>query len=239
MLNLLNLTQPEAGNHTYRLATRARKVNNFVVAASAGKAVSPGDIAAPADTVLRVKLIGPFSVTLGGLSSVRWERPPARWLCQFVLSSPSRRVTREGACVALFPQLGRAQASAALSKALSQARAALAPLASRGQALLQADRGYIWADLAGPCEVDLDLQQSRLETALNTRPGLERDDLLVLALAEGLGEVLLEDGPSDDWAERRREHFEWERQEARLALARDRAGGMGRRGSRTGGRRLG
>ncbi len=178
--------------------------------------------------MLRVKLIGAFEITLAGRRTGRWERPPARWLCQLVLSSPGRRVTREAAHGALFSELGRARASVALSKALSLARAALAPFGPRGEGLLLADRWHVWADLGGPFEVDLDLERSRLNRALNASPGLERDDLLSQALAGQ--ENLFEDGPSYDWAERQREHLEWERQDARLALARDRARGMGRSG---------
>ena len=65
-----------------------------------------------------------------------------------------------------------------------------------------------------------------MRLALRTEPGMERDNQLVLALAdEG---TLLEDEPVAEWAIRPRERLEWDRQEARLALARDRARGKGR-----------
>ncbi len=64
--------------------------------------------------------------------------------------------------------------------------------------------------------------------ALAAGPGLERDDLLVAALANE--STLLEGEPVDEWALRPRERLEWARQEARLALARARARGLGRSG---------
>ncbi len=55
---------------------------------------------------------------------------------------------------------------------------------------------------------------------------MDRDNQLLLALAdEG---TLIEDEPVAEWAVRPRERLEWTRQGARLALARDRARGMGR-----------
>jgi len=56
-------------------------------------------------------------------------------------------------------------------------------------------------------------------------PGHERDARLAAVLAED-GE-LLADEPYADWALRPRERLETLRQEARLALARDRAKGAG------------
>jgi DNA-binding SARP family transcriptional activator len=62
--------------------------------------------------------------------------------------------------------------------------------------------------------------------ALAVAPGLERDDHLVAALADG--GTLLEDEQEAEWALRPRERLDWLRQEARLALARDRTRGEGR-----------
>ena len=65
-----------------------------------------------------------------------------------------------------------------------------------------------------------------MRSALKTEPGMERDNQLVVGLAdEG---TLLEDEPVAEWAVRPRERLEWARQEARLALARDRTRGKGR-----------
>ncbi|HXW80276.1 MAG TPA: AAA family ATPase, partial [Acidimicrobiales bacterium] len=176
--------------------------------------------------VVRVKLLGPFSVSVGGQTAGPWPRPVAKRLCGLLLVSPERRLSRTAACEALFPRLGPHEALNGLSKALSLAHAALSALGRPGQALIQADRNHIWADPAAHVELDVDVQEERLRRALGAEPGLERDDLLVEALAEE--GHLLEDEPLADWAVRPREHLEWTRQEARLALARDRAKGFGR-----------
>jgi class 3 adenylate cyclase len=185
-----------------------------------------GDAGDPAETPLLVKLLGPFSMSVGEQTAGPWARPPARRLCELVLVSRGRRVTRDFACEALFPELSPTPASEALYKALSQARSALAGLGPRGRGVLQANRTYIWAELGSAYAVDLDLHQERLRLALQTEPGMERDYLLQTALAdEG---ILLEDEPYASWAIPLRERLEMDRQEARLALARDRAKGKGR-----------
>ena len=74
--------------------------------------------------------------------------------------------------------------------------------------------------------MDLDLHEERLRAALAAEPGIERDAQLMLALTDD--RTLLEGEPSAEWALRPRERLEWARQEARLALARDRTGGKGR-----------
>lgn len=176
--------------------------------------------------ILLIKLLGPFSIRLGDRSAGRWERPTARRLCQLVLSSPDHRVSREAAVEALFPELAKDRASAALSKALTHARASLSELGARGENVLHANRAHIWADLGSPYEVDLEVQQHRLSEALNAPPGARRDELLTLALSEEA--TLFEEELYAEWAQRRRERLEWERQEARLVLARDRARGSGR-----------
>jgi predicted ATPase/class 3 adenylate cyclase len=126
----------------------------------------------------------------------------------------------------LFPSLGPERAAAALSKALSMARAALSVLGEPARELIRADRGHIWIDRECGLEVDLDLVEELLRTGLDTEPGALRDETLTRALA--YPGVLLEDEPYEDWALRPRERLEWARQEARLVLARDRAKGFGR-----------
>ena len=175
---------------------------------------------------IRVNLFGPFSVALEERVAGPWARPVARRLCGLLLVSPGRRISRVAACDALFPQLPPTEAARGLSKAIAMAHAALAPLGEAGRALLQADRGYVWASSAYPLEVDWEAEQEALRCALDAPPGLGRDDLLAEALANEA--VLLEDEPAADWASRPREHREWARQEARLTLARDRARGLGR-----------
>jgi DNA-binding SARP family transcriptional activator len=171
-------------------------------------------------------MLGPFSVIARGQAAGPWPRPSARRLCALVLVSPGRRVSRDLACEELFPALDPHAAARALSKALSMARAALAPLGEAGASLLHADLTHIWA--AAEAEVDAEVQLIALREALRMSPGERRDDALVAALADE-GE-LLADEPYADWAIRPREHLESLRQEARLALARDRTKGAGRSG---------
>jgi class 3 adenylate cyclase len=177
-------------------------------------------------TVVRVKLLGPFSVRLGGQTAGPWPRPVARRLCGLILVSPDRRISRQAAGEALFPNLGPHEAARGVSKALSMAHTALSALGAAGQELIQADRNYLWASAAVPVEVDAEVQKEKLRLAAAAKPGLERDQLLAEAVSdEGR---LLEDEPFADWAVRPREHLEWARQEVRLVLARDRAKGFGR-----------
>ena len=171
--------------------------------------------------IVQVRLLGPFSVSVGGQTAGPWPRPSAKRLCARVLVAPGRRISRDFACDELFPDLDPHAAARAVSKALSMARAALADL---GEDLLFADLTHIWASPAA--QVDAEAHDAALHAALAMGPGRERDDLLVAALAED-GE-LLADEPYADWALRPRERLEALRQEARLTLARDRAKGAGR-----------
>src|SRR6266699_2410906 len=175
------------------------------------------------EVAVRVRLLGPFSVVSGGRAAGPWPRPSARRLCQLVLVSPARRVSRDLACEELFPDLDPRAAARSVSKALSMARAALAGLGEPAASLLEADLTHIWANPA--VEVDAAEHEHALRAALALGPGHERDGLLATALAED-GE-LLADEPYADWALRPRERLEALRQEARLALARDRAKGAG------------
>jgi class 3 adenylate cyclase len=180
--------------------------------------------APPSQTGVVVRMLGPFSVSAHGRTAGPWPRPSARRLCALVLVSPGRRVSRDLACEELFPGLDPHAAARALSKALSMARAALAPLGEAGASLLHADLTHIWA--AAEAEIDAEVQLIALREALRMGPGERRGDALIAALADE-GE-LLADEPYADWAIRPREHLESLRQDARLALARDRARGAGR-----------
>src|SRR5437588_268112 len=116
------------------------------------------------DVAVRVRLLGPFSVVSGGRAAGPWPRPSARRLCQLVLVSPGRRVSRDLACEELFPELDPRAAARSVSKALSMARAALAGLGEPAASLLEADLTRIWANPA--VEVDAAEHEHALRAAL-------------------------------------------------------------------------
>ena len=153
-----------------------------------------------------------------------WPRPSAKRLCELVLLSPGRCITRDRACEELFPHLAPKPAHNAVARALSLARVALSTLGEPATSLLQADRNQIWAH--GIClEVDVESHQGTLKHALSVRSGTDRDQALTEALLTD--SPLLGDEPDAEWAVRHRERLESLRQEARLALARDRSRGLG------------
>ncbi len=171
-------------------------------------------------------MLGGFAITSGDAVVGSWPRPSARRLCALLIVSPGRRVSRDLACEELFPRLEPRAAARSLSKALSMARAALAELGDGGGALLGADLTHIW--LSPQVVVDADGHESALRAGLAMAPGDVRDETLSGALADGAD--LLPDEPYADWADRARDQLNSLRQEARLALARDRAKGAGRSG---------
>jgi len=152
-----------------------------------------------------------------------WPRPSARRLCALLLVSPGHRVSRDLACEELFPNLEPRAAARSLSKALSMARTALAELGEPGTTLLGADLTHLW--LAPGIAVDADELTAALETGLAMAPSQERDDALSAALANDA--ELLPGELYTDWVDRARDQLNALRQEARLALARDRAKGIG------------
>jgi class 3 adenylate cyclase len=178
------------------------------------------------DQAVQATLLGQFSVSARGRVVAGWPRPSARRLCELVLVSPGHRISRDLACEELFPRLDPRAAARALSKALSMARSALAELGPDGASLLAADLGHIWASPG--VVVDAEACVAALRAGLALAPGQLRDDQLSAALAQD-GE-LLADEPYADWAIRARDRLAGLRQEARLALARDRAAGAGRAG---------
>jgi class 3 adenylate cyclase len=190
-----------------------------VALAAPAQASAAASAAVPGQGHVAVRLLGPFAVASGDREAGPWQRPTARRLCQLVVASPGRRVSRDRACDALFPALPAHAAARALSKALSMARAALAPLGEPGASLLSASLTHIWADPGAL--VDADEQRAALHAALAMHPGADRDDALVAALANEAS--LLDDEPYADWAIVAREQLDELRQQARLALARDRA----------------
>ena len=90
---------------------------------------------------VRVRLLGPFSVVSGGRAAGPWPRPSARRLCQLVLVSPGRRVSRDLVCEELFGDLDPRAAARSVSKALSMARAALAGFGGFGGLVEPGKRG--------------------------------------------------------------------------------------------------
>src|SRR5439155_23459442 len=100
------------------------------------------------NVAVRARLLGPFSVVSGGRAAGPWPRRGARRLCQLVLVSPGRRVSRDLACDELFPDLDPRSAARSVSKALSMARAALSNLGESAPTLLEADLTHIWASPA-------------------------------------------------------------------------------------------
>jgi DNA-binding SARP family transcriptional activator len=176
--------------------------------------------------VVRARMLGPFAISLDGQDAGPWPRPTSKRLCELVLASPGRRVSRDFACEALFPGRAPADAARALVKALSMARSVLAALGGPAAGLLVADRANIWVAPNVALEVDAVHHESELRAALALAPGQSRDDRLAAALADDA--TLLADEPYSDWAIAPRERLEVLRQQARLALARDRAKGAGR-----------
>jgi DNA-binding SARP family transcriptional activator len=143
---------------------------------------------------VQVRLLGPFSVVSGGRAAGPWPRPSARRLCQLVLVSPGRRVSRDLACEELFPGLDPRAAARSVSKALSMARAALAGLGPPADSLLAADLTHIWALPAA--EVDADGHERALRAALAMEPGHRRDERLSAALADD-GDLLADEPYAD------------------------------------------
>ncbi len=184
-----------------------------------------GDCALVDEAGFHARLLGPFSVTRGPLTAGPWERPSARRLLQLVLVSPGRRIGREAASEALFPQLRPDAALRSLNKAISLARRALESLGEGASATLVTERGLLRAD-SPALVVDLEVQECGLRSGLSMDRGRQRDHVLCFALENEC--VLLEDEPYAAWALERREALTALRQEARLTLARDRLRGHGR-----------
>src|SRR5215471_8203482 len=84
-------------------STNARKALFPRCSRSAVREQSAGKIRDNGDVAVRVRLLGQFSVVSGGRAAGPWPRPSARRLCQLVLVSPGRRVSRDLACEELFP----------------------------------------------------------------------------------------------------------------------------------------
>jgi predicted ATPase/DNA-binding SARP family transcriptional activator len=177
---------------------------------------------------LRVQLLGSFGMSVGAKSAGPWPRLGAKRLVELVFLSPRRRIAREVASDTLFPDLAPRAATNAMYNALSAARAVLADLGGPAAGVLRSDRTHVYVPPDVPVEVDLELHERALSAALQMPPGEGRDAALVEALSEQ--RALLEDEPYADWSLRPRQSLELARQEARLALARDRSLGFGQPG---------
>jgi DNA-binding SARP family transcriptional activator len=189
-------------------------------------AATPVSGSDPVASLVRVRLLGPFAIDLDGKSAGPWPRRSAKRLLALVFLSPKRRISREVASDLLFPDPAPRAVANALYNALSCARAVLSDLGGPATTLLVADHTNIYISPSAPVEVDLDVHEKSLQTALGMEPGADRDTGLTLALLEDGG--LLEDEPYSDWPQRRRDGLENARQDARVALARDRSMGYGR-----------
>jgi class 3 adenylate cyclase/two-component SAPR family response regulator/tetratricopeptide (TPR) repeat protein len=175
--------------------------------------------------VVEVKLLGRFAATVGDRSIGQWPRPSARRLCQLVLVSPGRRISRGLACEALFPSLSPVAAARQLYRVQWLARQALKELGQEAAGLLRADPTQIWANPSLALVVDLDAHEQALHAALRASPGPGRDAALAAVLSTR--GIPLEDEPQAAWAATVRDRVEYLRQEARLELARDRSRGVG------------
>ncbi|HXW78512.1 MAG TPA: hypothetical protein VEJ84_03385 [Acidimicrobiales bacterium] len=175
---------------------------------------------------VQVTLLGPFAMSADGRRVGPWYRPSAKRLCELLMVSPARRLRKEAARELLFAHLNPGASANALSRALSLARDALAPLGEGGANLLRADRANIWVAEEAALDIDLVSHERGLRSALGLGPGERRDALLQTVLRQD--GVLLEDEPYADWAIRPREVLDLLRQRARLELARDRDRGYGR-----------
>ena len=121
------------------------------------------------ELTVKVNMLGPFGISVGGRDAGPWPRPSARRLCELVLLSPGQRVSRELAAEELFGSLGPERAATALRKALSMAHGVLAQLGEPAVGLLQADRDNIWFR-SETMEIDLDRQERALRAALAMAP---------------------------------------------------------------------
>ena len=127
-----------------------------------------GDAHGPDYGLLQARLLGPFVISLGDKRAGS-PRPTAKRLCELLLVSADRRISREAAYAAIFPKLNRPAASHGLSAALSYARAALAALGLDAPTVLQADRNHIWVNPRWQIEIDLELHWERLKRAMSRR----------------------------------------------------------------------
>ena len=188
-----------------------------------------GGLSMMGEPLVRVQLLGELGISLSAKAAGPWPRTSAKRLLALVFLSPGRRISKEVASDALFRDLSPAAATNAMHNALSAARGVLSDLGGPAAGVLQTDRTHIYIAPDTPVEVGLETHEGALRAALRLKPGDDRDAALVDVLVQG--RTLLEDEAYSDWALRPRESLELARQEARLALARDRSAGFGKSGT--------
>ena len=117
---------------------------------------------------MQVTLLGRFGIAARGRVVSEWPRPSARRLCELVLVSPGRRVSRDLACEELFRASSRARPPGRCPRRFDGPRA-LTELGPDGAALLSADLLHIWAspDVA----VDAGTRSAALRAGLAIPPG--------------------------------------------------------------------
>ena len=164
---------------------------------------------------------GPFLSDLGrgGRRTMgQAERPPPVRTCA---GEPGLAHRAPGGLRSVVPATGGRGGDQRPTEGAVDGEVALSALGGDAAQLLRADRSRIWAHDGLGLELDLSVHREALRAALPTQPGLTQDERLALALSQQ--GTLLEDEPHADWAVGPREALEVLRQDARLALARDRA----------------
>lgn len=168
----------------------------------------PSAISCPAATFfavvdVRVSLLGPLTVEVGGRRQADWPRPAARRLVALLALAPGHAASREALVDRLFSHLPPDRGLRNLSKALSQARSVV------GTELLAADSSTIRLNGA----VSTDLEEVKQALAV-----MERPDAVRTALASA-PDLLLED-MYEEWAQEHRWEMDALCRRAALELAR-------------------
>jgi FtsP/CotA-like multicopper oxidase with cupredoxin domain len=123
--------------------------------------------------VLRIKLLGGFSVSVGSrtIQQNEWRLRKAAALVKLLALSPNHRLHREQVMDALWPELGKRAASNNLRGALHAARKVLDPtagsryLAFQDESLVLCPEGELWVDVDAFEETVKPVHRSREPTA--------------------------------------------------------------------------
>ena len=146
---------------------------------------------------LDVKLLGCFEVSVDGaaIGADRWPSLRAAHLLQLLSLQPRRRIARDMAIDALWPQLDPEAGAANLRKALHHARQALG---RHDGITLQAGELLLWSER--PVEVDADAFETQAQAALQ-----QRDPAECAEVASHYGGDLLPGTRYEAWTEPARE----------------------------------